>query len=64
MADKWELLKSRIAAGIDEINRQDRGKDPETHARYRGMVAGLTAVQDWMRMSDGGTHEKLHAVDD
>ena len=52
MQDKWNLLKTRVEAGIAEVDRQDRGKDPETHARYRGMVAGLQTVLDWMRMSD------------
>lgn len=50
--DKWELLKSRIVAGIASVEHQNRGQDQETHARYRGMVSGLQSVLDWMRMSE------------
>lgn len=52
MQDKWDLLRDRITAGIETVDHQDKGKDQETHARYRGMVAGLQSVLDWMRMSE------------
>ena len=45
-------MKNRIQAAIELIDNQDVGKDPETHARYRGMRSGLQAILDWMRMSE------------
>lgn len=50
--DKWQLLRSRIETGMAEIDKQDRGTDPETHARYRGMIVGMQSVLDWMYMSE------------
>lgn len=54
MIDKWNLLRSRIAAGMEYIEKHDRTTGTETHERYRGMVSAMQSVLDWMRMSDEG----------
>lgn len=35
-----------------DINKQYRGTDRVQHAAYRGMIAGMQTVLDWMRMSE------------